>query len=279
MSHVDDDSNANTAFDRNRLRLEVWPALTRAFPGAEQAFCQAAQQAALADAFIRETTSQMLADMQDEAGLDAVAWAQLSAVQRHWVMRQWLMQQLDVGVPIQALRRITQEALGRRLGRWPLTPGRELRLYRGRFAVASVALRAADGMPPISPAAQAQALLWPASVRAGFLPLPSWGGVLEWQVADQGGVLPRTLAGAVLRERGGGEQFQLGPGRPARALKKQFQSLGVPMWARSGPLVWQGERLVFVPGLGVDARCQAAPGEPQLMLRWHPDSTTAVSGI
>jgi tRNA(Ile)-lysidine synthase len=73
-----------------------------------------------------------------------------------------------------------------------------------------------------------------------------------------------------LRQRSGGEQFQAGPARPARSLRKQFQSAGVPAWCRDGPLVFSGEKLVFVPGLGVDARCWAPPGAPQWALEWVP---------
>ena len=55
-----------------------------------------------------------------------------------------------------------------------------------------------------------------------------------------------------------------------RSLKKQYQALGVPAWARHGPLLLSGDALVFVPGLGIDARALAAPGEPQLALHWEP---------
>ena len=56
----------------------------------------------------------------------------------------------------------------------------------------------------------------------------------------------------------------------ARSVKKQYQAAGVPEWQRGGPLVFDGEGLLFVPGLGVDARACAAPGEPQCRLDWEP---------
>ena len=58
-------------------------------------------------------------------------------------------------------------------------------------------------------------------------------------------------------------------GRPARSLKKQYQAADVPAWERDGPLVYSGGQLVFVPGLGIDARALALPGQPQLGLRWQ----------
>ena len=56
----------------------------------------------------------------------------------------------------------------------------------------------------------------------------------------------------------------------ARSLKKQFQARSVPAWEREGPLLFMADgRLLFVPGLGIDAALQAAPGEPQLAIRWQ----------
>jgi len=81
-------------------------------------------------------------------------------------------------------------------------------------------------------------------------------------------VAPELLAHARAQARVGGESFQRGAGRPARALKKQFQDAGVPVWARQGPLLWAADQLVWVPGLGVDARAMAAPGQVQWALEW-----------
>ena len=55
---------------------------------------------------------------------------------------------------------------------------------------------------------------------------------------------------------GGGEQFQAGAGRPPRSLKKQYQAAGVPAWQRGGPLLYSDGQLLFVPGLGIDARAR-----------------------
>lgn len=51
-------------------------------------------------------------------------------------------------------------------------------------------------------------------------------------------------------------------------MKKQYQAARVPAWGRSGPLVYSDGQLLFVPGLGIDARRHAAPATPALQLRW-----------
>ena len=84
----------------------------------------------------------------------------------------------------------------------------------------------------------------------------------------EGGVPLAWLAHLELRPREGGERFQAGVGRPPRSLKKQFQAAALPPWQRDGPLVYSGGQLVFVPGLGLDARVIGMPGQAQVTLLW-----------
>ena len=85
------------------------------------------------------------------------------------------------------------------------------------------------------------------------------------------GVPLAWLAHIELKAREGAEQFQAGIGRPPRSLKKQFQCAGVPAWDRSGPLIYSGGQLVFVPGLGLDARALGLPGQALVKLHWLSD--------
>ncbi|HEY9239787.1 MAG TPA: TilS substrate C-terminal domain-containing protein, partial [Burkholderiaceae bacterium] len=54
--------------------------------------------------------------------------------------------------------------------------------------------------------------------------------------------------------------------------KKQFQAAGIAQALRSGPLVYSGAQLVYVPGLGIDARVVGLPGQPLVELLWTPDA-------
>jgi tRNA(Ile)-lysidine synthase len=45
----------------------------------------------------------------------------------------------------------------------------------------------------------------------------------------------------------------------------------VPAWERDGPLLFSGGQLVYVPGLGLDARVIGLPGQAQVSLRWQSD--------
>ena len=103
--------------------------------------------------------------------------------------------------------------------------------------------------------------------------MPTWGGAFEVCAVDSGGLAPDRLCRCELLGRRGAEQYQRSLRSVPRSLKKQFQSAGVPAWQRDGPLVYADGQLLFVPGLGIDARAQAEGGKPMLGLRWLPDDT------
>jgi tRNA(Ile)-lysidine synthase len=69
--------------------------------------------------------------------------------------------------------------------------------------------------------------------------------------------------------------FQRQPGSPPRSLKKQYQAMRLPAWQRGGPLVFARGELLYVPGLGIDARACAASAGPALQLCWLPGIAAA----
>ena len=106
--------------------------------------------------------------------------------------------------------------------------------------------------------------------------LPEWGGALRFEPADGDGFDPDWLREMPLevRARGGGERFKPHPTRPSKTLKRLFQDAGIAEFQRGAlPLVWRvdarGERLIYVAGLGPDARLVDAEG-PRIALRWQP---------
>jgi tRNA(Ile)-lysidine synthase len=153
---------------------------------------------------------------------------------------------------------------GKAAASWPVDGGM-LRRYRGVLSFSPQG-------PAAAPAPREATL---AIKKAGEHPLPGWGGRLDITRVKEGGVPLAWLAHLELRPRTGGEQFQAGIGRPPRSLKKQFQAAGMPQWQRDGPLVYSGGQLVFVPGLGIDARVVGLPSQPQVALRWISDNEPA----
>ena len=156
------------------------------------------------------------------------------------------------------MTRLLAELPAARSARWPLDGG-ELCLHRGVLHHKSN-----PGDVPADVPRETSLIVR----RAGTFALPGWGGRLVVRRVATNGVPLACLAHLELKLREGAEQFQAGIGRPPRSLKKQFQSAGVSVWERSGPLFVSGARLVFVPGLGLDARVIGVPGQALVALQW-----------
>ena len=261
LPYIDDDSNDDERHARNRLRRSVWPALVKAFPDAEPALANAATWAQQAQACLDELAADDLSTMAGAAGLQLAGFRPLSAARQVNALRAWLRRQTGTAPPASLLVRLDNELFGEGSASWPLAGGL-LRRHRGhltwtrREASRSATVIAAEAGLHIR--------------RAGVHRLPGWGGALRVVRVKEGGVPLAWLAQAELRARSGGERFQAGLGRPARSLKKQFQALALPAWQRAGPLVFSGGQLVFVPGLGIDARVIGLPGQAQVTLVWEP---------
>ena len=273
LRSIEDDSNSDLRYARNRLRQQVWPALTAAFADAETALVAAATHAQAAHALAAEVAA---ADLQpllvaqggEKPGLRVGAWQALTAARRVNALRFWLHQVLGQGAPETLVQRLLHElttlepatASARNGLRWP-APQAELRVHQGVLIHAVVAPHVTV-QPPMALDLS----------RPGLWPVPGWSGSFQVQRVAAQGAPAALLRQAQLRPRAGGERFAAQPLAPPRSLKKQYQSAAVPAWQRQGPLVWtEDQRLVFVPALGIDGRCRATPGQPQCSLRWLPD--------
>lgn len=272
LTYVEDSSNEDPRFARNRLRSRVWPAMLQAFPQAEDTLAQAADWAQDARACLADLARLDIAGRVGKDGLNLRDWRGISLARRHLAIRSWFESVAGHPMPSALLAQLDPFlSTGAGSLRLPVRGGGHLRLYRGQLSWHPTSL-ATDAQGPSGGGVCEEVTRL--SIRgAGDHELPGWGGVLRAVAVSTGGAPLPALLDLELRPRMGGERFQLGRGRPARSLKQQYQAAGVPPWARSGPLAYAAGRLLFVPGLGIDARCQAPPGEAQLGLIWLPART------
>jgi tRNA(Ile)-lysidine synthase len=252
LEWIEDPSNADPRFARNRLR-QLWPA----FPEAEGGLARAAAWAQQAAALARELAAQDLALLAASDGLDITALRALSPARASNALRAWLPM-----APASLIERLQAELHPLHSARWPV-PGGTLRAYRGRLSWE-------PGTPDVLPEIEPQGI---DLAHAGEHPQPAWRGVWRVSPVGEGGVSWPMLAALTQRGRLPGDQLQKAPGSPPRALKKAYQEAGVPAWRRTAaPVLALGRQLVFVPGLGLDARALAAPGEAQASLTWVEDA-------
>lgn len=263
---VHDPSNTHPRYARSRLRRDVMPALRAAFPDAEASLAAVATRAAEARALADEVSAMDLAALGVAGAMPLPhrAWSALSGARRANALRAWLAASLDAPVPETLVQRLLGEWRGGSGAAWPAGGDRVLRAWRGALVVAE-GPSSRDG----SAVVDRVALL---ATGPGRFALAGWSGHLHVEPAEVHGLPAAGPLRLEARARAGGERFALSAGGLARSLKKQYQAADVPDWARGGPLLWAGDRLVFVPGLGVDARAWAPAGTPQWRLRWEPDA-------
>jgi tRNA(Ile)-lysidine synthase len=273
LQWVDDDSNTDRRFARNRLRHAVWPTLLAAFPDAEVTLAGAAAQAQQAQRCLDEVAEADLAATQRPQGLSLEAWKSLGPARRANVLTAWLREVMGRSPPATLVQRLTLQWPVTPAGRWPCPAG-EVRSYRGLLRFMPLDRRAAEATDT---SASRERTLPP--LTQGRAKLPGWHGTLIVEAVEQGGLSPERLARLELRERRGGERFQSTAGGQPRSLRKQYQSAGVAAWLRDGPLLYDADCLVFVPGLGIDARACAPPGHDQVALRWVCDRAHAVAPV
>lgn len=88
VAWIEDPSNADIRFTRNRIRLQLLPALEAAFPGFRETFARSSRHAAQAQQLLSELAAQDLTAMQGVA--DIAALRALSRERRANVLRHWL---------------------------------------------------------------------------------------------------------------------------------------------------------------------------------------------
>lgn len=280
IESVEDPSNQETRYARNRVRKTVWPVLIEAFEQAEAALALAAQRCAHAlDTLEQGAHSDLLHCCRVLPGptprvqVDQPAWAALSQARRSWVLRTWLAG-AQAAVPAAVVDHVAAfDGSTSTVMRWSIDSARELRWYRG---VLTLSAASSDASRPEAASIKATAH-GPAMVlrlgRSGTRHVQPWGGtlVLQRAASNEHGLNVSLPLVVHLRPRLGDDQFQLTPRGTARSLKKQFQARGVPAWERDGPVVTSEDGTVLlVPGLGLDARV-ATPGG-RWVLQWQPDS-------
>ena len=68
--------------------------------------------------------------------------------------------------------------------------------------------------------------------------------------------------------REGGEKFKVDSKRPRRSLKNLYQEADIPPWQRDVPLLYIGEELVAVAGIGISSDWQTTEG-PRISPEWQ----------
>jgi len=265
LAFVEDPSNQDTRLARNALRRDVLPALARIRAGYRRSAARSIELIAEAAEILDEQAETDLARCIDGAPRGMLRLDRLGALpaaRQTLLLRAWLASHGCEAPSRARLAQALEQALGAGSdARMLIRIGtRELRRYRGLLVLRT----------PSRPTAHREVLHWKGEAQ---LPVPGWGGMLCFEPAgDLEGIDPQWLAEEPLelRARTGSERFKPNAMRPSRRLKQLFQEAGIPEFERAAlPLLWRGEKLLFVPRLGSDAR-YLSTGPDRIRIHWMP---------
>ena len=265
LAWIEDESNVDQKHKRNLLRHAVAPLLSASFPGYPGTLVRAAAHQAEATALLDELAALDAAGAVDELGLDRISLAALPAARAANLLR-WFIRREGLRPPSQAslsemLRQLVLSADDAKVS--IAHEGREIGVHRGRIRVHT--------RPP-----EPYVLAWHGE-REVRLPC---GALTFVPVHGAGLCADKLKPGPVsLRSRTGGERIQLATNRPHHAVKKLLQQAGLPRWERDAlPLVWCGDELAAIPGIGVAVAFQAAGEAAGWALAWRPNAALGPHG-
>lgn len=265
---VEDESNSDFRFARNRLRGEILPRVEASFSGAVATLGRAAENFREADELLGELAAADRAACGGES-LSRVALVALSELRLRNLLRQAIR---DAGCEAPERGRLIEAARQlREAGERPLrlaTGDAAVCCYRDRVWV-EPALVASGGEPPLVLSAEACRVRW----GAGCVSLvPAVGeGIRREALQDAGEIL--------LTRRWPGLAMRQGEGRPHRSFKNLCQEAGIPAWLRDGlPALRVDGAAAWIAEVGVAAEFRCRSGEAGLRPEWQPDCSSGRAG-
>ncbi len=274
ISHITDESNNDARFARNRLRLDVWPDLTRAFASAERTLARASRWQHEADELAVALAEIDLAACSKGALLIASTWRALAPSRRRNALRHWLAQR---GISAPSAERLLEWE------RQLLTDNTTQNLVLSHRSFAGSIRLYRDRIQHVSPA-----ITHGSQQHAGV----AWNGESELRWAegclhfDDSFETKCDSAFSEVRPRSNGEQWYvrlrragdsiiLSPNSGSVSLKNVFQKYSVPPWLRDRwPILVCNREVVALPGLVVASAFHPSTTGPCIRIRWQPPDTT-----
>ncbi len=259
LTWIDDESNADTRYSRNFIRHRVFPLLRDQFPGCGAVLARAAAHFAECQNLLQELARDDSRQVVREGRIVAAQLTKLSGARARNLMR-YVLQRGSVTLPdtsrlYEIVRQVCHAAPDSHLS---FDLGEKvLHRYRGEVWL----------IPHYDAVMELEWL--------GEEEMAWGGGILRFQPTTGKGISREKLASNRVRiaPRRGGERFRPEYGRPRRELKKLLQEHAVPPWERGRlPLLWCGDELVWVPGIGIENTWKCAPNESGITLEYQPVS-------
>ncbi len=260
LAWVVDESNLDHRFARNFVRRQILPEIEKRFQGAISSMARSAYHFAESQILLDDLAGIDLTPLRVAGGLEVAGLRRLSFSRAKNALRAFFSEQGLAMPQASFLEEMLRQAVTARVdGAFKFEVGEfHVRIFRGVLLLAPVVgeidgnfERHWDGVP-----------VWR---------LPELGGILQFSEVVGDGLSSMKITGSPLsvRLRRGGERMRIAKSRPSRSLKNLLRESGAPFWVRERlPLLFCGQELAFVPGIGISCEWLAPSGEPGLRPEW-----------
>jgi tRNA(Ile)-lysidine synthase len=258
---IEDESNAAQRHDRNFIRHEIARRLEERLPRWRDALARFSRHAAAADELLADLAR--LDGLPQTAGTDLAIDEKLGAARRANLLRAYLDLHA-LAMPSEArLAEMARQLFGARGDARVRIEhdGASLVRFRDRIRI--------ERLPGERGAWHRQ---WHGESEVAL----GGHGAIRFERATGEGLSAARAAepGWHFAGRAGGERMRLDPRRPTRTLKNLLREHAIAPWERERlPLLFHRDRLVWAPGIGIEADYACPPGEPGLRAVWVRDGS------
>ncbi|QVL45371.1 MAG: tRNA lysidine(34) synthetase TilS [Methylophilaceae bacterium] len=264
LQWIDDESNADTSFNRNFIRHELLPIFSKRYTSITKTLARSASHMAEANQLLDELAlldASTVLDKQYKT-VRIASLIKLSQARKNNVIRFWLNQN-NVELPNASLLGQILQQLTTEKADAAIKIKVAEKLYVMRYQGLAYLVIEQNALAPIN-------LLWQGEE---IVMLPNLSRLYFTVQKGKGFAYQRGGSDIKLRikNREGGEYFKPTLGRPRRHLKTVMQTSQIPPWQRAQlPLIFMDETLVIIPNIGCDAEMEAQSHEAGLIVRWEP---------
>ena len=267
LQWIEDESNGDNRFSRNRLRNAVWPALVDAFPAAETTLFRAAQLQAEASLLLDDLAAVDASTCIADNALCLEKFNALSSPRRANLLRFWLLKNGIGPLAADTLREwLKQLATEAAIQAIELRGGKHdgaIRVFRGRAYVSEDVRH----WLPCRWSGEARLTLQSGERSAGqieFSPAESSDAPRAFRTPQPGEIWQ-------VRSRLEGDGVALSARSGHVALKNIFQQANIPPWLRTTwPLLTCNDEIVAVAGIATAKAFNVVPGQAGMVCEWKP---------
>jgi tRNA(Ile)-lysidine synthase len=258
LTWIEDPSNQDESYRRNAVRKSILPSLEKFQKGAIENLARSAKHLGEAQGLLNQLADIDLGLIESKEGLSKTNLIRLyktSQARATNALRRWLSKN-SLAYPSEERltawwSELTQARLDSKL-QWDHDQC-VIRLWRGHLSITQ----------DLNPQAKEKVTT---DGEWTFKKVPANSkkpGIAKdrFEKAKQKGLI-NTMA------REGGEKFKVDLKRPRKSLKNLYQEAAIPPWQRDVPLLYIGEELVAVAGIGISADWQTTKG-PRFSLEWQ----------